>query len=240
MTGLNIALIGYGKMGKTIHELAEKRGHQVRMIIDLDQEHSLEDLDSSIDVAIEFTRPEVAYQNIMACLKRSIPVVVGTTGWLDKYDEVKSQCLLERGAFFYASNYSIGVNVLFKLNQYLARIMNHFPEYDIVMEEIHHTQKLDAPSGTAITLAEGILTEIKKKNNWVNHEAELSEDLSIISKRIKDVPGTHTITYRSEVDELEIKHTAHSRQGFATGALIAAEWIKDKTGCFGMSDLLKF
>jgi 4-hydroxy-tetrahydrodipicolinate reductase len=240
MTGLNIALIGYGKMGRTIHELAEKRGHNVQMIIDIDQKHGIEDLDKSIDVAIEFTRPEAAYDNIMACLKKSIPVVVGTTGWLDKYDSIKSQCQLKQGAFFYASNYSIGVNVIFKLNQYLAQMMNHFPEYEIEIEEIHHIQKLDSPSGTAITLAEGILAEIKHKKNWVNRSPVTVNELPILSKRIPDVPGTHTITYHSEVDDIEIKHTAHSRKGFATGAVIAAEWLKGKTGCFGMSDLLKF
>ncbi|NND31996.1 MAG: 4-hydroxy-tetrahydrodipicolinate reductase [Saprospiraceae bacterium] len=241
MTGLRIALIGYGKMGKTIRQIAELRGHSIDMIIDVDQEHNLDDLDNGkIDVAIEFTRPEAAFANISACIKKSIPVISGTTGWLDKFEEIKYLCNEHRGSFFYASNYSIGVNIFFEINRQLAKLMNNFTEYNIEMEEIHHTQKLDAPSGTAITLAEGIIAEVSRKNNWVNRETVEESSIGIISKRIDDVPGTHTISYKCAIDDIEIKHTAHTRQGFATGAVIAAEWLVNKKGCFGMKDLLEF
>lgn len=241
MTGLRIALIGYGKMGKTIREIAEQRGHRVEMIIDIDQMHTLEDLNNDlIDVAIEFTRPEAAFKNIGAALKKSIPIISGTTGWLDKYEEIRALCAKNQGSFFYASNYSIGVNIFFEINQQLARVMNHFLEYDVELEEIHHTQKLDAPSGTAITLAEGIMGELERKRNWIKGETSQQDSIGIISKRIDDVPGTHTVSYKSVIDDIEIKHTAHSRQGFATGAVVAAEWLVNKKGCFGMTDLLKF
>jgi len=238
MTGLRIALIGYGKMGKTIQRLAEAKGHEIAQVIDVQRGNSAEDLISDLDVAIEFTRPEAAVQNIKACISKSIPVVSGTTGWLANFDEIKAYCIEKNSAFFYASNYSIGVNVFFELNRYLAKMMEQFPDYDVSMTEIHHTQKLDAPSGTAITLAEGIMEEISRKETWVNQETNIKTELPIFSERIDDVPGTHQITYRSKIDDVEITHTAHSREGFASGALSAAEWLVGKNGCFGMKDML--
>jgi 4-hydroxy-tetrahydrodipicolinate reductase len=240
MTGLRIALIGYGKMGKTIQKIAESKGHSIALIIDVDQANSIEDLSDSVDVAIEFTRPEAAVANITACIRKSIPVVSGTTGWLDSYPDVKALCAEKESAFFYASNYSIGVNIFFALNRQLAKVMERFPAYDISMTEIHHTQKLDAPSGTAITLAEGILDEVSRKTAWVNRPVEEKDSLGITSQRVDDVPGTHQIAYSSEIDNIEIVHTAHSRAGFASGALAAAEWLVGKKGCFGMQDMLKF
>ncbi|MCL4117719.1 UNVERIFIED_CONTAM: hypothetical protein GTU68_002345 [Idotea baltica] len=225
-------------MGKTIQRLAEAKGHNIAQVIDLQRGNSIEDLMSDLDVAIEFTRPEAAVQNIRACINKSIPVVSGTTGWLASYDEIKTYCIEKNSAFFYASNYSIGVNVFFELNRYLAKMMEPFPDYDVSMTEIHHTQKLDAPSGTAITLAEGILDEISRKETWVNQETPNSVELPIFSERIDDVPGTHQITYKSRIDDVEITHTAHSREGFASGALSAAEWLVGKNGCFGMKDML--
>jgi len=236
-----IAIIGYGKMGQTIHQMALAKGHEVPLTIDVNTEHSLSDLDTSIDVAIEFTRPESAFENLRACMKKGIPVVCGTTGWLDRLDEIKQLRTTHDGAMFYASNYSVGVNIFFALSEYLAQQMNSFAEYDVAMKEIHHTQKLDAPSGTAITLAEGILKGLKRKETWTNQEVENKDsDLSILSERIDDTPGTHIIDYRSEIDAIEIKHTAFSRKGFASGALTAAEWLVGKKGFFDMRDLLGF
>jgi 4-hydroxy-tetrahydrodipicolinate reductase len=240
MTGLKIALIGYGKMGKTIHKIAEERGHTIAMIIDIDQKNTISDLNSGIDVAIEFTRPDAAVHNIRQCIDKNIPVVSGTTGWLQDFESIKSRCLSNQSAFFYASNYSLGVNIFFMLNRFLAKIMNQFPDYEIQLEEIHHTQKLDAPSGTAITLADGVLNQINRKEKWVNHLTENPHELSIISHRIDEVPGTHTVKYSSSHDDIEIKHTAHSRYGFARGAVMAAEWLVGKVGCFGMEDMLGF
>ncbi|MCB0562644.1 MAG: 4-hydroxy-tetrahydrodipicolinate reductase, partial [Phaeodactylibacter sp.] len=181
-----------------------------------------------------------AVSNIAAALEAGVPVVSGTTGWLDRLEEVKTICAREKGAFFYASNFSIGVNIFFALNRYLARMMDQQPQYDVELEEIHHTQKLDAPSGTAITLAQGILDEITRKKSWINEKSEDPEALSIISKRIDPAPGTHEINYHSEIDSITIRHTAHSREGFAAGALMAAEWIVGRQGVFGMSDMLPF
>lgn len=241
MTMYKIALIGYGKMGHTIQDLALQKGHSVPLTIDDTTDHDLEDLSSDIDVAIEFTRPESAFNNITACLKKGIPVVSGTTGWLDQMPQVKDLCEREDGAFFYASNYSIGVNLFFLLNEFLAEQMDNFPEYDITMKEIHHTQKLDAPSGTAITLAEGLLTRIKRKDTWIGEEGTpRSKDVLIKSERIADTPGTHSVTYQSDIDSIEIQHTAFNRLGFAKGALTAAEWLVGKRGCYGMRDLLGF
>ncbi|MCB0670077.1 MAG: 4-hydroxy-tetrahydrodipicolinate reductase [Saprospiraceae bacterium] len=239
MTGLNIALIGYGKMGKTIEKIAKQRGHKIGLIIDIDQANNIGDLDSSLDVAIEFTRPEAAVENLSHCIRKQVPVVSGTTGWLDHFDEIKRLCLDKKSALFYASNYSIGVNIFFAVNQYLAKIMNSFPDYEPTINEIHHTQKLDAPSGTAITLGEGILKNIDRKNRWKNEPSEINSELEIISERIDDDPGTHIITYDSEVDYIKISHHAKSRQGFGLGAVMAAEWLVGKSGCFGMEDMLK-
>lgn len=238
MTGLNIALIGYGKMGKTIEQIAQERGHKITAKIDVDQPGDITDLDRSIDVAIEFTRPEAAVENLKYCIQNKIPVVCGTTGWLHEFEKIQDLCIKQNAAFFYASNYSVGVNIFFALNKFLSKIMDKFPTYNPQIKEIHHVQKLDAPSGTAITLAEGILDNIERKNKWVNNEEGDSDELSILSERLNDDPGTHIITYNSEVDFITLQHHAHSRQGFALGAVMAAEWIVGKTGCFGMEDML--
>ena len=240
MTLLNIALIGYGKMGKTIEKIALEKGHEIPLIIDLEQSGSLTDLSSEIDVAIEFSRPEAAVQNITACLEANVPVVSGTTGWHSHWDLVTGKCKDLQGAFFYASNYSIGVNIFFALNKWLAKKMNQQATYELDLKEIHHTEKLDAPSGTAITLADGILENIDRKIKWTNSSSNEKADLTIVSERIKDVPGTHEVNYRSHVDTISISHTAHSRAGFAEGALSAAEWLVGKKGVFGMEDMLKF
>ncbi len=237
---MKIALLGYGKMGKTIENIALDQGHTIELIIDENnqQERTSKNLKAA-DIAIEFSAPGAAFTNIQTALEAGVPVVCGTTAWLDKYDDVVSLCNQKKGAFFYASNFSIGVNIFFSLSTYLAQIMNKYEDYDVLLEEIHHTQKLDAPSGTAITLAEGIIRKMAKKTSWVNTPEFKSSEIPIISKRIEKVPGTHSIKYDSEIDAIEIQHTAHSRKGFASGALIAAEWIIGKKGIFGMKDLLK-
>jgi 4-hydroxy-tetrahydrodipicolinate reductase len=236
---MNIALIGYGKMGKEIEKIALERGHAISLKIDVHNQHELTvDALKTTDVAIEFTIPSSALSNYYTCFKAQTPVVSGTTGWLKNYDEVISACTSHNAGFFYASNFSLGVNLFFNLNAHLAKLMNGFSEYDVAMEEIHHTQKLDAPSGTAITLAEDIINAIDRKKQWKLQEFSNIEDFQIVAKRLGSVPGTHTITYDSLVDSIEIKHTAKSRKGFALGAVIAAEFMKAKTGVFGMSDLL--
>lgn len=236
---MKIALIGYGKMGKTIDVLAQAAGHEVVLRIDVgnSQDLNAEQL-AMADVAIEFTRPESAFNNIVACLENGVPVVCGTTGWLDRLEEAKQLVEKYQGGLFYASNYSIGVNIFFAVNKYLAKLMKRYRQYEISMEEIHHTQKLDAPSGTAITLAEGIIGEIDRKKSWKNEATEQADELPIISKRIDKVPGTHEISYDSAVDNITITHTAHSREGFAKGALAAAEWMLGKQGFYGMEDML--
>ena len=229
------------KMGKTLERLAVANGDEVVLKIDFDNQEEFTKANlAKADVAIEFTRPDTAFQNIKTCLESGIPVVSGTTAWLEQLPEVKAICQREGGAFFYASNYSIGVNIFFALNRFLAKLMSEQSAYGIAMEEIHHTQKLDAPSGTAITLAEGILEQVPRKQRWENGLSEESSVLPIISKRIDKVPGTHEIVYNSEVDSISIKHTAHSREGFAKGALMAASWLIGKKGNFGMDDLLGF
>jgi len=236
---MKIALIGYGKMGKTIEEIALQRGHTVDLKIDIDsiELFTKENL-QQCDVAIEFTGPHSAKENILNCLNACTPVVSGSTGWLDSWPEVETVCKEKNGSFLYASNFSVGVNIFFELNKKLAQLMKGHKEYDISMEEIHHTQKKDAPSGTAITLAEQILQEIPHKKKWVNMESTDAEDLSIISKREDPAPGTHSIKYSSSIDDIEIIHTAHSRQGFALGAVLAAEYIRDKKGIFSMKNVL--
>lgn len=236
---MNIALIGYGKMGKEIETIVRERGHEIPLIIDISNPHDLtqENL-KNIDVAIEFTVPTTAYNNYIQCFKAQVPVVSGTTGWLNQYDEIINECKTHSAGFFYASNFSLGVNILFEINKKLAKLMNSFPEYDVAMEEIHHTQKLDAPSGTAITLAQDIIQEIKRKKHWTLQEFSDESDFQIVAKRLGKVHGTHTITYDSEVDSIEISHTAKSRKGFALGAVLAAEFMKDKKGIYGMKDLL--
>ncbi len=237
---MNIALIGYGKMGKEIEQIALSRGHCIVLKVD---EHNaatytVDDLKKA-DAAIEFSTPESAVTNIYKCFEAGLPVVAGTTGWLSKFDAVKQKCTENNQTLFYASNYSIGVNLFFKLNEYLAKLMNTYPEYNSAIEEIHHIHKLDSPSGTAITLANQMIEQLDSKTKWVNNAATDEQELNIVSKRIDEVPGTHTVTYSSLVDEISITHTAHSRKGFALGAVIAAEWIKGKKGVFGMNDLLK-
>lgn len=239
--GINIALIGYGKMGKTIEEIALERGHTIGLKIDIDNLASFDKAHlQTCDVAIEFTGPHSARQNILTCLDAGIPVVSGSTGWLEAREEVERTCKEKNGSFLYASNFSVGVNIFFELNKKLAQLMKDHQDYSISMEEIHHTQKKDAPSGTAITLAEQILHEIPRKKNWVNNETEKIEALPIISKRIDPAPGTHSIKYSSAIDDIEIIHTAHSRQGFAQGAVLAAEYIHNKKGIFNMKDVLNF
>ncbi|MDN5214058.1 4-hydroxy-tetrahydrodipicolinate reductase [Fulvivirgaceae bacterium BMA12] len=238
---MRILLLGYGKMGKTIESIALERGHTIDFIVDKD-DHQLFDRISgqNVDVAIEFSQPDAALENILKCFDRGIPVVSGTTGWLDQFEKVKNSCEEKGGTLFYASNYSLGVNIFFKVNQFLAKVMDKFPAYQVSMEEIHHTEKKDAPSGTAITLAEGIIQENKKIRKWVNRDTDAGEELGIKSKRINEVPGTHTVQYSSAVDDIEIKHTAHSRQGFALGAVLVAEWVIDRKGILGMDDFLNF
>ncbi|MDG1698085.1 MAG: 4-hydroxy-tetrahydrodipicolinate reductase [Polaribacter sp.] len=230
---MKIALLGYGRMGKEIEKIALSRGHEIVIRKDVDDIIDI----TLADVAIDFSVPNSAFNNISNCLNNNVPVISGTTGWLDKYDDAIALCKEKNGAFIYASNYSLGVNIFFELNTQLAKMMKTIEGYNISMEEIHHTKKLDKPSGTAITLAEGII-ENTSKNNWELGEVTSEENIAIISKRISKVPGTHTVWYNSEVDSIEIKHTAHNRKGFALGAVIAAEWISGKTGVFSMKDVL--
>ncbi len=233
---MNIALLGYGRMGKTIEKIAEQRGHQIVFRLDDDIENH--DLSSSkIDVAIDFSVPKAAFKNITTCFKNNIPVVSGTTGWLEDYEKAKKICKEENSAFIYASNFSLGVNVFFELNQKLAGMMQGLEDYSVGIEEIHHTQKLDAPSGTAISLAQQILEQNSRLKGWQLDDAD-KDEIPIYAKREENVPGTHTVTYDSEIDSIEITHTARSRQGFALGAVVAAEYLKDKTGIFTMKDVL--
>ena len=237
---MKIALIGYGKMGKAIEEIAIQSGHEIVLKIDADnfQTEFTADNIKQADVAIEFTSPHTAVANIKKCFSWGIPVVSGSTGWLENWSEVVDFCKAENGCFLYASNFSIGVNIFFELNKYLARMMADKTGYDISVEEIHHTQKRDAPSGTAITIAEGIIENNKEKTSWVNEPSNEPHLLSIISKRIDPAPGTHIVKYLSEIDDIEIIHTAHNRKGFATGAVKAAEYIVNKKGIFTMNDVL--
>jgi 4-hydroxy-tetrahydrodipicolinate reductase len=230
---MKIALLGYGRMGKEIEKIAISRGHEIVIRKDVDDEVEI----TLADVAIDFSVPNSAFNNISTCLNNNVPVISGTTGWLDNYNDVVALCKEKNGAFIYASNYSLGVNIFFELNKQLAKMMKTIEGYSISMEEIHHTLKLDAPSGTAITLAEGIIDN-SSKIHWELGEKTSEENIPIVAKRMPDVPGTHTVWYESEVDTIEIKHTAHSRKGFALGAVIAAEWIVDKTGVFSMKDVL--
>lgn len=238
---MNILLLGYGKMGKTIEKIATDRGHTIKHIIDMDNRADLQTIKKGdVDVAIEFSQPSAAVNNISYCLNNGIPIVVGTTGWLDKQEEIEALCKNNDGTFLYASNFSIGVNITFKINQILAKLMNNYQDYDVKMEEIHHTEKKDAPSGTAVTLAEGILEGFTKKQNWVNEITSAEDKLGIESLRIGKTPGTHTVTYSSAIDEIELKHTAHGREGFALGSVVVAEWIKDKRGVLTMDDFFNF
>jgi 4-hydroxy-tetrahydrodipicolinate reductase len=236
---MNIALVGYGKMGKAIEEIALQKGHKIVAKIDQDNYTELSTLNrESCDVAIEFTNPDAAKKNILSLLKQGVPVVSGSTGWVSDLDEVQTFCHSSNGSFIYASNYSVGVNLFFALNEKLAALMQHQPQYKASLKEVHHTAKKDAPSGTAITLAEQIIAVTSIYKNWKNDASEQQGALNIISEREDPAPGTHHIKYQSEVDEIEIVHTAHSRVGFAAGAVLAAEYIADKTGVFNMKQVL--
>ncbi len=234
---MHILLIGYGKMGKIIERIALERNHTIVGKIDPVNGFSF-DFRTHADVAIEFTQPASAAANIRTCIDQKIPVLSGTTGWIEQKREVDDYCTRNGGTFFYASNYSLGVNMFFKLNEKLARMMESHPEYNVSIDEIHHTQKKDAPSGTAITLAEGVLKNIERKKQWTKGAGVGSEDLVIRSFREDPAPGTHIIRYESAIDDIEIKHTAHSREGFARGAVLVAEWLPGKKGVLGMDDFL--
>jgi len=228
-------------MGKAIEEIAVERGHRVTHKININNTNALKFIKpEEVNVAIEFSQPDAAVDNLKYCLNNNIPVVCGTTGWLDKKNEVDALCREKNGALFYSSNYSLGVNLFFKLNKQLAQLMMNYKEYKTEITEIHHTEKIDSPSGTAITLAEGIIGINPKFTSWKNSANVEENELSIISKREEAVPGTHIIKYKSEIDDIEIKHTAYSRAGFAQGAVLVAEWIMDKKGVFGMDDFLGF
>lgn len=230
---MKIALLGYGKMGHAIEKIATERGHEI--VLRKKQQDDFSGIENA-DVAIDFSAPSSAFDHIAEALNRNIPIVSGTTGWLDKYDEIAALCQKKNGSFIYGSNFSLGVNLFFLLNEKLAKIMKNFPEYQVQMEEIHHTQKLDKPSGTAISLANQII-ENSNYTSWQLGQTQ-NEIIGIEAKRIENVPGTHSIFYKSSIDEIEIKHTAHSREGFALGAVIAAEWILGKKGIFSMKDVL--
>ena len=229
---MKIALLGYGKMGKTIEKIALERGHTIVIKADIGSEYDITDA----DVAIDFSVPEAAFGNITKCIDNGVPVISGTTGWLKDFDKAVALCNKKQGSFIYASNFSLGVNIFFELNKNLAKMMAALDQYKVRMEETHHTQKLDAPSGTAITLANGIIAETNYKK-WTL-DTPKADEIGIVAKRIENVPGTHEIVYESKVDTIEIKHTAHSREGFALGAVIASEWIIGKKGVFSMKDVL--
>ncbi|MFI3321079.1 MAG: 4-hydroxy-tetrahydrodipicolinate reductase [Rikenellaceae bacterium] len=236
---MNIAIIGYGKMGHEIEKIAISRGHNVALIVDVDNANDLcSEKMANIDVAIEFSMPTAAYGNIVKCIDFGTPVVCGTTAWLERYDEVVALANSKNGAFFYASNYSIGVNLFFDINRRLAKLMNPYSQYDVTIEEVHHTQKKDAPSGTAITIAEGVLDGIERKKRWVSEPTIVPEELEVAAIRRSVVPGTHVVTWESEVDLIRIEHLAKSRQGFALGAVVAAEFLAGKKGVYTMSDLI--
>jgi 4-hydroxy-tetrahydrodipicolinate reductase len=237
---MQIALIGYGKMGKMIEEVAVKRGHRISMRIS-SQNKDLFTKDNLVktDIAIEFTAPQSAFENVKACIDFNIPVVSGSTGWNQQLPQIIKYCTEKSGSFLHASNFSIGVNIFFQINEKLAQLMSSHNDYDIIIKEIHHTQKKDAPSGTAVTIAEQILSLVKRKKQWVNDYPSRPEQLSIISERTDPAPGTHSVKYTSAIDDIEIIHTAHNRMGFAIGAVLAAEYIADKQGIFTMKDVLR-
>jgi 4-hydroxy-tetrahydrodipicolinate reductase len=236
---MKIALIGYGKMGKAIESIALSKGHEIVLKIDIQNNHDFTEAAlQKADVAIEFTGPHSAFENVKKCIAWGVPVVSGSTGWLDQWTEIKYLCEAKNGTLIYSSNYSIGVNLFFELNKQLAQLMEPYNNYDVSMTEVHHTEKKDAPSGTAISLAEQILTNLGRKNKWVNAASANSNELVIQSERIDPAPGTHIVKYSSEVDDIEIIHTAHTRVGFASGAVLAAEFAFEKKGIFTMKDVL--
>lgn len=230
---MKIALLGYGRMGKEIEQIALQRGHEIVIKDDGTKPYDI----TIADIAIDFSIPSIAFNNISTCINNNIPVVSGTTGWLDKYEDAIKLCTDKKGAFIYASNFSLGVNIFFELNKQLAKMMNALNDYAITIEEIHHTKKLDAPSGTAITLADGII-ENSNKTAWTLDGDSSESSIPITAVRTPEVPGTHTVTYASEVDTIDLKHTAHNRKGFALGAVVAAEWLVHKTGVYNMNDVL--
>ncbi|MDZ7898232.1 MAG: 4-hydroxy-tetrahydrodipicolinate reductase [Arcicella sp.] len=236
---MNIVLLGYGKMGKVIEKVAQSRGHNIIARIDVDNRQEFENLSASqIDAVIEFSHPSSAFQNVKSCIEKGVPVVCGTTGWLEQKREIEALTTEKQGAFFWSSNYSIGVNLFFELNKKLAQLMSPQKQYSVSTTEIHHTEKKDSPSGTAITLAEGIIQNSVSKEKWINNEIPADNEVAIWSAREGKVPGTHIVKYISEIDQIEISHVAHGREGFALGAVIAAEWIAGKNGIFGMKELL--
>jgi 4-hydroxy-tetrahydrodipicolinate reductase len=238
---MKIALLGYGKMGHAIEEIALQRGHEIVLrLTDENLEELTRENIQRADVAIEFTNPQSAVENILFCLNENVPVVCGTTGWLNQLKKIEEKCKEVNGSFLYASNFSVGVNIFFELNKKLATLLKPHHSYHVAIEEIHHIQKKDAPSGTAITLAEQVIETFPQKNKWINAETENENELSIISKRIDEVPGTHSVKYSSSVDDIEIIHTAHNRKGFAEGAVLAAEFIQNKKGIYSMKDVLGF
>ena len=247
---MKIALLGYGKMGKIIEKIAISRKHEIVLTIDHDtlDDLTVENLQKA-DVVIDFTMPASVLGNIKHCFDAGVPIIVGTTGWYDQIPEIKQLCEQGNNTLLYGSNFSVGVNIFFHINRLLAKVMNNYPYYDVQVEEIHHTQKLDSPSGTAITIAEGILDNLKTKSEWVNvlttddksdDDTVSNNQLLIESLRIDSVPGTHTVIYDSEVDTIEFKHTAHNRNGFALGAVLAAEWIQDKKGFYSVDAMFDF
>lgn len=236
---MRIILLGYGKMGKVIERFATERGHEIVARIDVYNRQVLSPISAAdTDVVIEFSHPSAAFENLKTCMQKGLKVVCGTTGWLEHKPEIEELCLQHGGAFFYASNYSIGVNLFFQLNKQLAKLISPHKQYEVNTIEVHHTEKKDAPSGTAITLAEGLMEQLPDKTTWVNNQIAQANEVPIWSVREGKVPGTHTIKYISSVDTIEITHTAHSREGFALGAVVAAEWLANKQGIFGMGDLL--
>lgn len=233
---MKLAIVGYGKMGRTIEKILEQRGHEVVARV-TSKGINREELRKA-DVAIEFSRPEAVVKNLATCFEEKVPVVCGTTGWLAYYDEVVKLCQENDCGFIYASNFSLGVNIFFELNRHLAAIMKNFEQYEVSLEEIHHTQKLDSPSGTAISLAEQVIEALPGKTGWTEDESYQSDQIHIEATRIPEVPGTHVVKYKSEIDDIEIKHTAHNRQGFALGAVMSAEFLNGKTGIYSMKDVL--
>lgn len=234
---MKILLIGYGKMGRTIERIAQSRGHEIVGRIDVGDR--IDSFNETVDVAIEFTQPEAAVHNLKSCFDKGIPVVCGTTGWLAHKEEVEAHCRHANGTFLYASNFSLGVNIFFKLNAFLAKLMDRYDQYEVSIDETHHTQKKDAPSGTAITLAEGVMSSLKRKKFWTREPDEDPNALVINSFREDPAPGTHVVKYTSQVDDIEIIHTAHTREGFALGAVLVAEWLAGKKGVYTMDDFLQ-
>ena len=237
---MKIALIGYGKMGKEIESVALGRGHEIVLKINSQNSKINSEELKQTDVAIEFSKPDFVIENILQCFSAGVPVVIGTTGWYDQYEKIKKICWDKNQCMLAATNFSIGVNIFFELNKRLAEMMDDHWEYNVTIDETHHTQKLDAPSGTAITIAEGIIEKLERKAKWVNEKDNDDEHLNIFSHRIDNIPGTHEVKYTSPIDDIEIKHTAHNRKGFALGAVVAAEWIAGKKGVYSMKDVLKF